>query len=137
MKCPMCVIEVRPSEISDDDKIIVYDCPECFTSWHRQFMGPRIIINEESTLYWLVTCESHPEYVKQVQVPGQRKAVAAIAEMMQYTWDDDKVSDSVMLEFTASADPQHPEYPGLRQNYIVVKVEITGDNSDQKAAEEV
>lgn len=82
MICPRCNENVKPTEVDTEAEIVVYDCPVCSTSWHLDLERtlasagnpPRIVVNEENTLYWLVTNEC-PGAASQEQRPGWKQAL--------------------------------------------------------------
>lgn len=131
MKCPQCLEQTTPTEVDLEFEVAQYDCRECHTSWHltlgqvdEQGM-PEFAVQDGSTWYWLVTFETDPKSITPRLVPGRKIAISELTRMMTTTitnWD--KIGDSTLLEFSASADPQHVETHGRCMN-INVKIEVT------------
>ena len=114
MKCPVCSMWNVPCD-TWDDMSIAYMCTDCCAKYvvHPPYPGcePEVSVDECDVVRFLLTCESSPHIVKQLQVPGVKNATFHFMEMFYQCLSNPEVSPEasaethIMFELSMSVDP--------------------------------
>lgn len=113
MRCPTCQHWNTPADTWEDGSV-AYMCDDCCTRYvmhapENRYTDPKLSVDTNDVVEFLVTCESSPDRHQQLLVPGARNAIGALTDMFRNCLLDplcyNKPHDNMCFELSISANP--------------------------------